>query len=110
MSDSQNDCSWRPYKKLNWSIFTLLCAAFGLLAGVLAPMKIHKLDLGKNWFWVALGAALITALIINLLRPKYKAAHGFWKPFYEFLLKQMPPPDRWNKHNETKQLGRENAR
>jgi hypothetical protein len=30
---------------------------------------------------------------VNLVRPNYEKSAGRWRSFYDFLLKQLPPPD-----------------
>ena len=77
-----------PDSKISWAIFALMAACCGVAAGLLAP-----LGRGKGPFLVVVTFGLALALVVNLTRPKYEKASGRWKSFYEFLLRQMPPPD-----------------
>jgi hypothetical protein len=35
----------------------------------------------------------VMALVVNLVRPRYERTAGRWRSLYDFLLKQMSPPD-----------------
>ncbi len=64
----------------------LVCAAF-------APWGLIPMLSGGAWFGAAIAFGGATALVVNLLRPRYENAVGKWRSFYDFLLRQMPPPD-----------------
>lgn len=76
-----------PDRKIRWSVYTAVLAAFGLVGGFAAPL------LGPFAFVAAILFGALTALLLNFVRPPYDGAVGGWKSLYEFLLKQMPPPD-----------------
>jgi hypothetical protein len=42
---------------------------------------------------VAIALGCVLAVVVNLLRPRYETTTGRWKTFYNFLLRQLPPPD-----------------
>jgi hypothetical protein len=68
-----------------------LLTVTGLLVGGLSPIFFPTSP--KNTFWIALCIGVFFALLVNFLCPKYEKAGKFWKPIYEFLLKQFPPID-----------------
>ena len=80
-------------RRVGWSIYVLAMAVSCLICGGFAPWGLFPALSGGAWFWIAgvLGGA--TALVVNLVRPRYERAVGKWRSFYDFLLKQMPPPD-----------------
>jgi hypothetical protein len=79
-----------PNKRISWSIYALSMCITGLLCGLtIVSFPVHK----THAFWISFGIGSSVAPIVNLLRPKYENTGRFWKPIYEFLLKQMPPPD-----------------
>jgi hypothetical protein len=64
-----------------------------LICVALAPWGLFPALSGRAWFWVAIVLGGAIALVVNLLRLRYEDAVGKWRSFYDFLLKQMPPPD-----------------
>ena len=82
-----------PDRRINWSVLVLFTVPFVFIAGALAPLSLVPALAGGRWFWIALILGGVTALIFNLSRPKYESAKGKWRSFYDFLLRQMPPPD-----------------
>ncbi len=80
-----------PDSRINWTVYTLVLAAFCLLGGMLAPLRVLPWLSGKAWFGVAVLAGAVVALLVNVSRPRYET--GRWRSFYDFLLRQMPPPD-----------------
>ncbi len=64
-----------------------------LACAALAPWCLLPMLSGGAWFLVAIALGGATALVVNLLRPRYEDAVGRWRAFYDFLLRQMPPPD-----------------
>ena len=82
-----------PNSWISLSIYVLIIAVFCLIGGVLAQFRILPFLSGRGCFWVALSIGCVTALVVNFLRPRYERARGRWRAFYDFLLKQLPPPD-----------------
>jgi len=80
-----------PDPRISWSICVLVMAGFCLICGALAPSGLFLS--GGAWFFIALVLGGATALIVNRVRPRYERTVGRWRSFYDFLLKQMPPPD-----------------
>jgi len=64
-----------------------------LVCAALAPWGLFSAMSGGAWFWVAIALGGATTLLVNLLRPRYENSVGKWRSFYDFLLRQMPPPD-----------------
>jgi len=57
-------------------------------------MGLHFAGLGiKLTSIVAIRLGCVLAVAVNLLRPRYDVATGRWRAFYNYLLKQLPPPD-----------------
>jgi len=42
---------------------------------------------------VAIALGCVLAVVVNLLGTRYETTTGRWKTFYNFLLRQLPPPD-----------------
>ena len=42
---------------------------------------------------VAIALGCVLAFVVNLLGTRYETTTGRWKTFYNFLLRQLPPPD-----------------
>ncbi len=82
-----------PDKRINWSIWVLVTAGFALVGGLAAPLRLWPAIPGKAWFWIALASGGAIGLVVNLARPNYESSTGKWRSFYDFLLRQMPPPD-----------------
>jgi hypothetical protein len=82
-----------PDGRISWSVYVLTLAVSCLVCGVLVPFGILPFLAGGAWFWVALVFGGVTALVLNLARPRYEGTSGRWRKVYDFLLKQMPPPD-----------------
>jgi len=82
-----------PNRRIGWSISVLALAVPCLLCGVLAPLGLLPFLSGGSWFWVALIFGGAIALVVNLVRPRYESTAGRWRAFYDFLLRQLPPPD-----------------
>ncbi len=93
MNDELPDKPEPPDRRINWSIWMLVTASFALLGGGLAPLRLWPSVPGKAWFWVALALGAVTSVVVNLARPRYESSSGKWRSFYDFLLRQMPPPD-----------------
>ncbi len=80
-----------PDRRINWSIYILTLIVAGLVGGGVAP--ILHLPGHAIWFLAAAFLGVAAGFVVNRLRPGYDQAAGWWKSFYDFLLKQMPPPD-----------------
>jgi hypothetical protein len=93
MSVKHPDTPEPPNSRISWSIYVLILACFCLIGGLLAPFGLFHFLSGRACFWVALGFGCVTALVVNLLRPRYDSATGRWRVIYDYLLKQLPPPD-----------------
>ena len=87
MFSEQQNKPEHPDRKIRWAVYMAVLAAFALLGGFAAPL------LGPLAFVVAISFGALTALLVNFVRPRYDGAVGGWKSLYDFLLKQMPPPD-----------------
>jgi hypothetical protein len=93
MSAKHPDAPEPPNDRISWSIYALALAVSGLLCGTLASVGVLPFLAGGTWFWVALVCGGATALVANLVQPRYENTVGWWRVFYDFLLRQMPPPD-----------------
>jgi hypothetical protein len=93
MSVKHPDIPEPPNRRIGWSIYMLSLVVSGLVCGVLAPFRLSPFLSGGMWFWVAVGFGFAAALVVNLIRPRYESAVGRWRAFYDFLLKQLPPPE-----------------
>jgi hypothetical protein len=82
-----------PNYRIGWSIYVLSLAVSCFICGGLAPVNLFPFLAGGMWFWVAIGFGCVFAFVVNLFRPRYEATTGRWRAFYNFLLKQLPPPD-----------------
>jgi hypothetical protein len=82
-----------PNSRVGWSIYLLSNVVACIICGPLAVSRFAPFLSGKSWFFVAIGFGCVFAAIFNSLRPHYEAATGRWRAFYDFLLKQLPPPD-----------------
>ena len=86
------DTSESPNARISWSIYLLGLVLSCSICGMLAPFGFFAL-LGGEWFLIAIVFGGATALVVNFVRPRYERATGRWRTFYNFLLKQLPPPD-----------------
>lgn len=93
MRAEQPDTPEPPDRRISWSIYLLVTAGFAVIFGGLAPMGLFPVLSGGAGFWVALFLGGATGLVVNLVRPRYERTAGKWRAFYDFLLKQVPPPD-----------------
>jgi hypothetical protein len=87
MSVEHPDTPEHPDGRITWSVYLATLAAFCLVGGG------ATLLLGPLAFGVALFLGAVTGFVVNLVRPRYDGAVGSWRTIYDFLLKQMPPPD-----------------
>ena len=79
-------------RRLSWSIS--LVAALGFLVVFLLLDAWELLPaLPIDGFWISLGFGGLAGLVVNLLRPRYAITSGRWRAFYDFMLRQLPPPD-----------------
>ena len=81
-----------PDRSINWSIYVLVAGVTCLVGGGAAP-ALHLPGRGSLWFGLAVLVGGVIGFVVNLLRPRYDKAAGRWKSFYDFLLRQMSPPD-----------------
>ena len=79
--------------RVGWSIYFLSIVVACFICGFLAPFRLIPFVSGKSWFFVAIGLGCVLAVAVNLFRPRYETATGRWRAFYDYLLKQLPPPD-----------------
>ena len=93
MSVESPDVPEPPNGRISWSIYALALATSFLICGTLAPFKRFPFLSGGNWFWIALILGGVTALLVNFVRPRYESTVGRWRASYDFLLRQLPPPD-----------------
>lgn len=93
MSLQHHDTPGSPEGPIGWSIYVLALATSGLICGGLAPMELLPALSGGAWFSAALVLSTTTALMVNFVRPRYGDQKGRWRAFYDFLLRQLPPPD-----------------
>jgi hypothetical protein len=82
-----------PNRRVGWSIYFHSLVFACLICGLLAPFRLVPFVSGKSWFFVAIGLGCVSAVVVNFLRPRYESATGRWRAFYDYLLKQLPPPD-----------------
>jgi len=82
-----------PDRRISWSIYVLVMAGFCLIGGGLAPLELFPALFGGAWFCIMLVSGAVMALVVNLVRPRYEGTAGRWRSLYDFLLKQMSPPD-----------------
>ena len=82
-----------PDRRISWSIYLLVTSGFCVICAGLAPMGLFFVLSGGAGFWIALLLGVATGLVVNLVRPRYERTAGRWRSFYDFLLKQLPPPD-----------------
>jgi hypothetical protein len=93
MSVARPDVSEPPDGRISWSIYALALVFSCLICAMLAPFGIFPFLAGGAWFWIALVLGAATAVVVNVIRPRYESAAGRWRTFYDFLLKQLPPAD-----------------
>jgi hypothetical protein len=93
MRAEQPDTPEPPDRRISWSIYLLVTAGFGVILGGLAPWGVLPVLFGGAWFWVALLLGGAGGRVVNLVHPRYERTAGRWRAFYDFLLKQLPPPD-----------------
>lgn len=79
--------------RIGWSIYFLSVVVACFICGLLVPFRLVPFVSGKSCFFVAIGLGCVFAVAVNLFRPRYESATGRWRAFYDFLLKQLPPPD-----------------
>jgi len=82
-----------PNGRFSWSFYALALAVSALVCGALAPFRLVPILSGGGWFWFALVFGAVLAVTVNLVRPRYESTSGRWRAFYDFLLRQLPPPD-----------------
>jgi hypothetical protein len=85
------DTPERSDRKISWSIFLALSVSFCAVGFVLQPWGLFPALPHGGLFWLSLGFGAAAGFILNLVRPRYST--GRWRAFYDFLLRQLPPPD-----------------
>ncbi len=80
-----------PDRRISWSVYVLVGAPICLVGGGVAVWL--RLPGGGRCFLVAVFLGAVAGFVLNHVRPPYGRAVGRWRSFYEFLLRQMPPPD-----------------
>jgi hypothetical protein len=93
MSAQLPDTPEPPNGRITWSIYALALAASALISGAFAPFGLLPFLSGGAWFWIALAFGAVLAVIVNCIRPRYESTTGRWRAFYDFLLRQLPPPE-----------------
>ena len=88
----QRDGAESPNRRLSRPITLLVmfpsCLVFGLLASRLLPLA-STLSI----FFVAVVSGRVASYVVNLVRPPYETCPHHWRAFYDFLLRQLSPPD-----------------
>ena len=92
MPSEPSDSPEPPDRRINWSIYVLVGATTCLVTGGAAP-ALHLPGRGSLWFGLAVFLGAVIGFVVNRLRPRYDKTVGRWRSFYDFLLRQMPPPD-----------------
>ena len=82
-----------PNKRVGWSIYFASVVVSSIFCGLLAPFRVFPLISGRSWFFLAIGLGCALAITLNLLRPHYDRAGARWGAFYDYLLRQLTPPD-----------------
>ena len=82
-----------PDARIRWSLTVLTMACVCPAFGVVAVLGVFPVLSGGGWFWIGLLFGGATASVLDRVRPPCETATGRWKSSYQFLLKQMPPPD-----------------
>ena len=80
-----------PDRRISWSVYVLIGAPICFVGGGVAVWL--RLPGGGRWFFVAVFLGAVAGFVLNRVRSRYDSALGRWRSFYEFLLRQMPPPD-----------------
>ena len=80
-------------RRISWSIYLLMSVSFCAALLVLEPWGFLPALPGGAIFWIALAVGGVTGFVVNLVRPRYEISARGWRAFYDFLLKQLPPPD-----------------
>lgn len=81
-----------PDRRINLSI-TLISSLLSCLILRLFASRLLAITSALGIFLIAAIAGVVIALVVNLLRPPYESCSKRWRPFYDFLLRQLPPPD-----------------
>jgi hypothetical protein len=81
-----------PNRRISWSITLLAMFPSFLVFGLLAP-RLLLITSGLGIFLIAFIFGTIGGLVVNSLRPPYQSCSHRWRRFYDFLLRQLPPPD-----------------
>jgi len=93
MSTKHSDVPEPPNRRIGWSIYMLSVFVSGLICGALALFRNFAFLSGGMWFGVAIIFGCVIAIVVNLVRPRYESTSGWWRAFYDFLPRQLPPPD-----------------
>jgi hypothetical protein len=91
MHTKNSDTQEQPDSRISWSIYLIAAGSLCLIGLLLESWGLFPDLPHGGLFWVALVVGGITGFIVNLVRPRY--ATGRWRAFYDFLLRQLPPPD-----------------
>jgi hypothetical protein len=83
----------QPDRQISWSIYLALSVSFCMICLALQPWELFPVVPGGGLYWIALGFGAVTGFVVNRVRPRYVSTAGRWRSFYDFLLKQLPPPD-----------------
>ena len=79
-------------RRLSWSICLVAALGFLVVYLMLDAWEFFP-AMAIDGFWISLGFGGLTGLVVNLLRPRYASTSGRWRAFYNFMLRQLPPPD-----------------
>ena len=82
-----------PDRRISWSIYLVATIPFCVVLAGLAVSRVLPVLSGGNGFWIALLLGGATGEVLNRVRPRYEKSARNWRAFYDFLLKQLPPPD-----------------
>jgi hypothetical protein len=93
MRDEEPEHPEAPDRRINWSIYVIVMGSSCLLGGLLAPMRILPVMSGGWGFALAVALGVVVGAVVNCARPRYGSSKGRLRSFYDFLLRQMSPPD-----------------
>jgi predicted exporter len=88
-----NGATESPNRRISWSITLLSSFLSCLIFGLFASSRLLAITSGLGVFLIAVISGVVLALVVNLLRPSYESCPQRWRAFYDFLLRQVPPPD-----------------
>jgi len=91
MRTENPDKKEQPDSRISWSIYLLAAVSLIVIGLALGSFGLFPALPHGGLFWLSLGFGAAAGFILNLIRPRYST--GRWRAFYDFLLRQLPPPD-----------------